>query len=66
MPGGFDKKGIEGKILASKYARENNIPYFGICLGMHTAVIDIARNIAKMEEANSTELIKTLHILLFI
>ena len=55
VPGGFDKKGIEGKILASKYARENNIPYFGICLGMHTAVIDIARNIAKMEEANSTE-----------
>lgn len=55
VPGGFGKRGIEGKIIAAKYARENNIPYLGICLGMQVAVIDFARNIANMRGANSTE-----------
>lgn len=55
VPGGFGNRGVEGKILASKYARENNIPYFGICLGMQIAAIEYARNVAKLEGANSTE-----------
>ncbi|MBU1121908.1 MAG: CTP synthase [Candidatus Omnitrophota bacterium] len=55
VPGGFGDRGIEGKIAAVKYARENNIPYFGICLGMHTAVIEFARNVCGMKTANSTE-----------
>ncbi|RMA92559.1 CTP synthase [Hydrogenothermus marinus] len=55
IPGGFGERGIEGKILAAKYARENNIPYFGICLGMQVAVIEFARNVVGLKGANSTE-----------
>lgn len=55
IPGGFGKRGIEGKIETVKYARENKIPFLGICLGMHCAVIEIARNVIKLEKANSTE-----------
>jgi CTP synthase len=55
IPGGFGDRGIEGKILSSKYARENNIPFFGICLGLQCAIIDIARNICNLKNANSTE-----------
>lgn len=55
VPGGFGKRGTEGMIIAAKYAREQNIPYFGICLGMQIAVIEFARNVAKMRGANSTE-----------
>jgi CTP synthase len=55
VPGGFGSRGIEGKIHAAKYARENKVPYFGICLGMHIAVIDFARNVAGMKGANSFE-----------
>ena len=53
---GFGERGIEGKIEAVKYAREHNIPYFGICLGMQMAVIEYARNVLKLEKANSTEM----------
>jgi len=56
VPGGFGNRGIEGKILAVKYARENNIPYFGICLGMQMAVIEFARNVLGYEDANSSEI----------
>ena len=55
VPGGFGSRGIEGKICAVKYARKNRIPYFGICLGMHVAVIEFARNVAGMESAHSSE-----------
>jgi CTP synthase len=55
VPGGFGERGIEGKIAAAKYARENKIPYLGICLGMQVAIIEYARNVAGMENANSTE-----------
>tara|TARA_B100002051_G_scaffold259019_1_gene278025 strand:- start:6814 stop:8433 length:1620 start_codon:yes stop_codon:yes gene_type:complete len=55
VPGGFGDRGIEGKITSATYARENNIPFFGICLGMQCAVIDFARNVCKMTDANSTE-----------
>jgi CTP synthase len=55
VPGGFGHRGIEGKIRAICYARENNIPYFGLCLGMQTAVIEFARNVCGMKGANSTE-----------
>ena len=55
VPGGFGERGIEGKILAVRYARENNIPYLGICLGMQVAVIEFARNIAGLANAHSTE-----------
>lgn len=55
VPGGFGKRGIEGKIAAAKYARENGIPYLGICLGMQVALIEYARDIAGMAGANSTE-----------
>jgi len=55
VPGGFGNRGIEGKILTVKYARENKIPYLGICLGMQVAVIEYARNKAGMVDANSTE-----------
>lgn len=55
VPGGFGSRGIEGKILAVKYARENKVPFFGICLGMHMAVIEIARHIAEMDDAHGTE-----------
>ena len=53
---GFGGRGIEGKILAVQYARENKIPFFGICLGMQIAVIEYARNVLKLEDANSTEI----------
>ncbi len=56
VPGGFGERGIEGKISAVQYARENNIPYLGICLGMQVALIEYARNIAGMSDANSTEM----------
>jgi len=55
VPGGFGQRGIEGKIAAAKFARENKVPYLGICLGMQVAVIDFARDVAKMEGAHSTE-----------
>ena len=55
VPGGFGGRGVEGKILAAKYARENKVPYLGICLGMQVALIEYARNVAGLEDANSTE-----------
>tara|TARA_B100001113_G_scaffold190546_1_gene156156 strand:+ start:353 stop:1981 length:1629 start_codon:yes stop_codon:yes gene_type:complete len=55
VPGGFGERGIEGMILACKFARENNIPYLGICLGMQIAIIEYARNVLKLKDANSTE-----------
>ncbi|MDF0604891.1 CTP synthase [Neisseriaceae bacterium TC5R-5] len=55
VPGGFGKRGVEGKIKAAQFARENNIPYLGICLGMQIALIEYARNMAGMSDANSTE-----------
>ena len=55
VPGGFGARGIEGKIMSAQYARENDIPYLGICLGMQIAVIEFARNKAAMVDANSTE-----------
>jgi CTP synthase len=55
VPGGFGKRGVEGKIAAVQYAREHNIPYLGICLGMQVAVIEYARHMAAMEDAHSTE-----------
>ncbi len=55
VPGGFGKRGIEGKIVAAKYARENNIPYLGLCLGMQIAVIEFARNILGWKDAHSSE-----------
>ena len=55
VPGGFGERGIEGKILTAKYARENKIPYLGICLGMQVALIEFARNVAGLTAAHSTE-----------
>lgn len=55
VPGGFGYRGVEGKIMAACHARENNIPYFGICLGMQVALMEFARNVVGMENANSTE-----------
>ena len=55
VPGGFGERGVEGMILACKYARINNIPYLGICLGMQVAIIEYARNVLKLKGANSTE-----------
>lgn len=55
VPGGFGIRGIEGKVRAARFARENNIPYLGICLGMQVAVIEFARNVAGLKGANSTE-----------
>ena len=55
VPGGFGERGIEGKILSIKYARENNVPFLGICLGMQCAVIEFARNVLKLEDATSSE-----------
>ncbi|MFH0992410.1 MAG: CTP synthase [bacterium] len=59
VPGGFGERGIEGKIDAVKYVRENKIPFFGICLGMQCAVIEFARNVCGMKGAHSTEFKKT-------
>ena len=56
VPGGFGDRGIDGKIAAVKYARENNIPYFGICLGMQLAVVEFARNVLGLEGAHSAEI----------
>ena len=55
VPGGFGNRGVEGKILCAKYAREHNVPYLGICLGMQTAVIEYARNVLGYADANSSE-----------
>ena len=55
VPGGFGKRGIEGKIIAAQYARENKVPYLGICLGMQVAVIEFSRHCAGLHDANSTE-----------
>jgi CTP synthase len=55
VPGGFGKRGIEGKIVAAQYAREHRVPYLGICLGMQVATIEYARHVAGLPEANSTE-----------
>jgi CTP synthase len=55
IPGGFGDRGVEGKISVAKFAREHQIPFFGICLGMQCAVIDVARHLAKLSKANSTE-----------
>ena len=55
VPGGFGVRGVEGKICAARYARENKIPYLGICLGMQVATIEFARHVAGLENANSTE-----------
>ncbi len=59
VPGGFGKRGIDGKISSIKFAREKNIPFFGICLGMQLAVIEIARNVLNLIDANSSEFGKT-------
>jgi CTP synthase len=62
VPGGFGERGVEGKIATVRYARENNIPYLGICLGMQVAVIEFARDVAGLEGAHSTEFLpKTPH-----
>jgi CTP synthase len=55
IPGGFGERGFEGKIKATKFARENNIPFLGICLGLQAAVVDYARHVANLKDANSTE-----------
>jgi CTP synthase len=56
VPGGFGSRGIEGKICAARFARENKVPYFGICLGMQVAVVEFARNVAGMKGAHSSEI----------
>ncbi|ADN75053.1 CTP synthase [Ferrimonas balearica DSM 9799] len=55
VPGGFGERGVEGKIMAARFARENNLPYFGICLGMQVALIEYARNVAGLKGAHSSE-----------
>ena len=55
VPGGFGERGSEGKIQAARYARVRSVPYFGICFGMQMAVIEVARDLAGIEEASSTE-----------
>ena len=55
VPGGFGDRGVQGKILAAKYARENKVPYLGICLGMQIAVIEFAQSVLNLHDANSTE-----------
>lgn len=55
VPGGFDSRGVEGKILAAQWARENNVPYFGLCLGMQIMIIEVARALLDLDTANSTE-----------
>ncbi|MBN1301412.1 MAG: CTP synthase [Melioribacteraceae bacterium] len=59
VPGGFGERGIEGKISAVKFVRENNIPFFGICLGLQCAVIEFSRNVCGITKANSSEFVKT-------
>lgn len=58
VPGGFDKRGVEGKINAIRYARENNLPFLGICLGLQCAVIEFSRNVCGIKDANSQEFAK--------
>jgi CTP synthase len=59
---GFGERGIEGKIYAAQYARENSVPFFGICLGLQCAIIEFARNVLKLKKANSAEMVsKTTH-----
>ena len=58
VPGGFGDRGVEGKVTAVQYARENKIPYLGICLGMHVAMVEYARNVCGLQGANSTEIDK--------
>ena len=65
VPGGFGERGIEGKILAVNYARTNDVPFFGICLGMQVAVIEYARNMLSLADANSREFSETTEFLLF-
>jgi CTP synthase len=55
VPGGFGDRGTEGKIIAARYARENKVPYYGLCLGLQIAVIEFCRNVLKLKDANSTE-----------
>ena len=55
IPGGFGERGVEGKISAARFARENKVPYLGLCLGMQVATIEFARNVCGLEKANSTE-----------
>ncbi len=55
VPGGFDSRGVEGKILAARYARENRVPYFGLCLGMQLMVVEFARHVLGYDDAHSTE-----------
>ncbi|GKX53935.1 CTP synthase [Leminorella grimontii] len=57
VPGGFGYRGVEGKIIAARYARENKVPYLGICLGMQVAMMEFARNVVGMADANSTEFV---------
>ncbi|CAI2718494.1 CTP synthase [Nitrospina watsonii] len=57
VPGGFGDRGFEGKVQSARFARENKIPYFGICLGMHSAVVEFARSVARLENANSAEFV---------
>jgi CTP synthase len=57
IPGGFGYRGVEGKVMTARFARENNIPYLGICLGMQVALMEFARNVVGMENANSTEFV---------
>jgi CTP synthase len=59
VPGGFGDRGVEGKISTVQYARENNIPFLGICLGMHVALVEYARNVCGLKDAHSTEMNKT-------
>lgn len=66
IPGGFGERGIEGKIAAIKYARENKIPFFGICLGMQCAVIEFARNVCGIKKANSSEFEKNAYSVIHI
>ena len=56
VPGGFGERGFDGKILAARFAREQNVPYLGICYGLHAAVIDLARHVAGLDNAHSTEI----------
>ncbi len=62
IPGGFGSRGLEGKISAAKFARENNIPFFGICLGLQCAIIEFSRNVCGLNNAHTTEFKEDLHI----
>ena len=58
VPGGFGERGVDGKIFATQYARENKVPFFGICLGMQMAVVEFARNVAGLKDAHSSEFVE--------